>query len=58
MLSKTSLSKPLFKEILQFCNTVVILQIIVKKPSKHLFKVKSSDKYVVKTICCLLSLFL
>ena len=45
MLNKTSLSKP--------------PKILEKKPFKHLFKVNHRfDKFVVKTICCLLSLSL
>ena len=47
MRNKTSLSKPLFQEILQFCNAIVILQIIVKKPFKHLLKVSRFYKFVV-----------
>ena len=58
MLNKISLSKPPFKEILQFCSATVALQTLAKKPFKHLFKVKRSDKFVAKTIYCLLSLFL
>ena len=46
------------KEILQFCSTTLILQILAKKSLKHLLKVWSSNKFVVKTICCLLSLVL
>ena len=58
ILNQTSLSKPLFKEILQNYSTIVILQILVKKSFKYLLKVRSSDKFVVKIIFCLLSLFL
>ena len=57
MITKISLSKSLFKEILQFCSTLVILQILAKKPFQHMFNVRSSQKFVVKTICCLLSFF-
>ena len=39
--TKTWLSKPLFKEILQFCRTIIILQILVKKPFKYLLKFRS-----------------
>ena len=46
MINKTSLSKPLFQEILPFWSTKVILQILVKKPSKHLFRVSLFDKFV------------
>ena len=44
MLNKTSLSKP--------------PNILEKNPFKHLFKVNRFDKFVAKTICCLLSLSL
>ena len=44
MLNKTSLSKP--------------PKILEKKPFKHLLKVNRFDKFVVETICCLLSLSL
>ena len=44
MLNKTSLSKP--------------PKILEKKPYKHLLKVNRFDKFVVETICCLLSLSL
>ena len=50
MLNKTSLSKPLFQEILHFCGPTVILQMLLKKPSKRLFKVSHFNKLVVKTI--------
>ena len=54
MLSKTSLSKPLFKEILQVCNTVIILQIIVKKLSKHLSNLRVPTNMLLKQfiVCC------
>ena len=42
MLNKTSLSKPLFKEISQSCSTIVILQILEKKSFKHLFGVPAN----------------
>ena len=44
--NKTLLSKPLFKEILQFCS---VMQIFVKNSFKRLFKVMGSDKCVLKS---------
>ena len=40
----------LFKEILQLCSTIAKLKTLVKNPSKQLFKVITSDKFVAKTI--------
>ena len=58
MLDKTSLSKPLFKEILQFCSSIVTFLITVKNRFKHLLKVRSLKKFVARTVSFLLSLFL
>ena len=50
IINKTLLSKPLFKEILQLCTALVILQTVVKNPFKYLFSVRSSNKFVVKSV--------
>ena len=42
MLNKTSLSKLMFKVVFQFCSTIVILQTLVKKPFKQLYKIVKS----------------
>ena len=55
---KGLLLKPLFKEIFQFCSPIVLLKILVKKPCKHLFKVRCFVKTVfLFTIIAFMKIF-